>query len=83
MTTTVQKWGNSQAIRIPKSILEALFLEENDTVELIAIDNRLVITKKNGIRRAKISLEDRFLNYDGNYTCTEYDWGEPVGKEVW
>ena len=34
-------------------------------------------------RKAKKSLEERFEGYTGDYKCTEYDWGEPVGKEVW
>ena len=83
MTTTIQKWGNSQAIRIPKSILEALFLAEYDTVELAVVDNSLVVSKKAGLRRAKKSLEERFENYAGDYKCCEYDWGKKAGMEVW
>ncbi|MCL2571947.1 MAG: AbrB/MazE/SpoVT family DNA-binding domain-containing protein [Defluviitaleaceae bacterium] len=29
MQTTIQKWGNSQAIRLPKAILELVFMQEN------------------------------------------------------
>ena len=83
MTTTIQKWGNSQAIRIPKPILEELFLAENDAVELVAVNNSLVISKVNRVRRAKKSLEERFENYTGDYQCSEYDWSKPTGREVW
>ena len=34
-------------------------------------------------QRAKVSLEARFKDYTGDYQPSEYDWGEPVGKEVW
>lgn len=34
MYATVQKWGNSQGLRIPKALLEALGIRENDRVEL-------------------------------------------------
>jgi len=83
MTTTVQKWGNSQGVRLPKAILEQLLLKENDRVEITAINDTIVIKRKTRQRRAKKSLEERFENYDGNYQCAEYDWCEPVGNEVW
>lgn len=34
MSTTIQKWGNSQGIRIPKSILDILHWKEDEEVEL-------------------------------------------------
>jgi len=83
MTTTIQKWGNSQAIRLPKAILESLLLKENDTVEIKAVNDSIVISKASRKRRAKTSLEARFKDYTGEYSCEEYDWGSPVGKEVW
>ena len=83
MTTTIQKWGNSQGVRLPKAILDKLLLQENDKVEVITSDDSIVIKKVTRKRRAKKSLEERFENYTGNYQCTEYDWGEPMGKEVW
>jgi len=83
MTTTVQRWGNSQAVRIPKPILESLLLKENDKVEIMADNDSIVIKKVTRKRRANKSLDERFYDYKGNHTCTEYDWGEPVGNEVW
>lgn len=83
METTIQKWGNSHAIRIPKPILELLFLKENDTVELKADNNSIVVTKANRKRRSKISLEERFKGYSGSYVCSECNSGKPVGNEVW
>ena len=83
MMTTIQKWGNSQGVRLPKSVLEALFLQENDLVELAIENNLITIKKATRKRRAKKSLEERFLDYAGDYQCVEYDWGKPVGKEVW
>jgi len=83
MTTTIQKWGNSQAVRLPKPILESLFLRENDQVEIIAENDSIVIKKTTRKRRASKSLEERFANSNVDHTFSEYDWGEPVGKEVW
>jgi antitoxin MazE len=83
MITSVQKWGNSQAVRLPKSILESLFIKENDAVEITAEQDAIVIKKAARPRRAKKSLDERFAGYDGGFICSEYDWGEPAGKEVW
>ena len=83
MMTTIQKWGNSQGVRLPKTILDILFLQENDPVEITAENNSIIIKKTTRKRRAKKSIEERFINYTGNYICTEWDTGKPVGKEVW
>ena len=83
MTTTIQKWGNSQGVRLPKAILDSLFLQENDSVEVMAENDTIVIRKAARKRRAKKSLEERFENYTGDYQCSEWDTGKPVGMEVW
>ena len=83
MITTIQKWGNSQGVRLPKVILESLFMQENDPVEITTDNDSIVIRKTTRKRRAKKSLEERFENYSGDYNCAEYDWGKPMGREVW
>ena len=45
MNTTIQKWGNSQGVRIPKSILEAVSFKTNDRVDITAEDNKIIIRK--------------------------------------
>ena len=81
MQVTIQKWGNSQGIRIPKAFLEALGMRENDLVELNRVDDNIVITKVN--KEKELTLEDIFKDYDGEHAAEEFDWGAPVGKEVW
>ena len=83
MTTTVQRWGNSQAVRIPKPILESLLMKENDKVEILADNDVIIIRKVKRKRRANKSLDERFCGYKGNHVCMEHDWGDPVGNEVW
>ena len=67
---------------MPKVILDALFIQENDAVEIVAENNSIIIKKAARKRRAKKSLEERFENYTGDYQCTEWDTGKPVGMEV-
>ena len=83
MYTTIQKWGNSSAVRLPKLILDSVLLQENDRVEITTDNDTIIIRKTTRKRRAKVSLEERFEGYTGTYQCKEYDWGKPVGKEYW
>ena len=81
MQATIQKWGNSQGIRIPKAFLEALGMMENDLVELSRVDDNIVIKKVK--KETELTLDDIFEGYEGEVAAEEYDWGSPVGKEVW
>jgi len=83
MYATIQKWGNSHAVRLPKAILDELMMRENDTIEITSKDDNILIKKASRKRIAKKTLEERFAGYAGGYECVEYDWGKPVGKEAW
>lgn len=69
MYATIQRWGNSQGLRIPKALLDALGLRENDRVELIQSDDGIQIKKaaaghrtlRNGWSPFTASLLTRFL----------------------
>jgi len=41
----IVKWGNSQGIRIPKTLLDTLGFTDNETVELEVIEGKLVMSK--------------------------------------
>jgi len=78
MIAKIQKWGNSQGVRIPKSILNSAHFSENEDVEIIVVDGRIIIEHT---KRHK-SLKERLENYDGDYKCSELNTGSPVGREV-
>lgn len=80
MTTTIQKWGNSQGIRIPKVILDTVDLKENDSVNIVIDNNKLVIEKANSKRK---NIKELFKNYKGKYKPVDIDWGKPERKEIW
>lgn len=79
MTTTIQKWGNSQGIRIPKTILDTVQWKENEKIKIYTQGDKIIIEK---LERRK-TIKELFDNYEGNYEPTEFDWGEPVGDEIW
>lgn len=43
MTTSIAKWGNSAALRLPKSILDALSLHIGDEVNIVQRGRSVVI----------------------------------------
>ncbi len=81
MYTTIQKWGNSRAVRLPKAALEKAGLKEKDTVEIRAEEGLLVIVPYPA--KKHLTLEERSAGYQGDYQPGEWDTGKPSGKEIW
>ncbi|WP_455656400.1 AbrB/MazE/SpoVT family DNA-binding domain-containing protein [Phascolarctobacterium sp.] len=44
---------------------------------------RLKQIKKLQKRKHKITLDELFADYTGNYKPVEINWGKPVGREIW
>ena len=82
MNATIQKWGNSQAVRLPKALLEIASIKENEQVQILAERDKIVIQKVKTKRRHK-TLAERLEGFEGDYVGEEWDTGAPVGKEVW
>lgn len=80
ISTTIQKWGNSQGIRIPKYILEQMNLDTNSNVS-ISVENDSIIIQR--ATKKHIPLAQRFADYTGETQSSEYDWGESQGEEIW
>ena len=82
MKTSITKWGNSQGVRLPKSLLNSVSLSDSDIVEITAENNRIIIKKAEEKRKHK-SIQERFKHFSGEYEPIEIDWGDPVGEEIW
>lgn len=80
MEAKLQKWGNSDGIRIPKNFLKSLNLKTNDKVDLKYENDKIIITKP---KRVKISLEERFAEYKGKNLAKDFTWDNAKGKEIW
>ena len=77
MEAKLQKWGNSDGKRIQSSFLKLLNLKTNDKVDLKFEDDKIIITK------AKISLEEKFKQYNGENLAKDFIWDKNQGKEIW
>ena len=81
MITTIQKWGNSQGIRIPMTLLKQVSFREDEPVSLIVSNGTLVVKKATIL---PTSIEEMFKGYEGDYQCEEVVWGDDLGREqVW
>ena len=45
MNATIQKWGNSQGIRLPKIVLDELGFAENDKVEITTSEDCIILRR--------------------------------------
>ena len=75
MEIRLQKWGNSLGIRIPSTILKS-----NEKINLDLDDDRIIIKKK---KKGKISLKERFNEYNGDDLTKEFSWDDARGREIW
>jgi len=80
MKTRVQKWGNSLALRIPKSFAVEAGLGENVPVELSINKGKLVVESA-GPKR--ITLAKLLRGITNENAPTEWNTGPSVGKEGW
>ena len=86
MTTTLQAWGNSQGVRLPKALLAALRLEAGADVEIeLSLKKDAIIVKPVKVParvRGKHRIEDLVAAMPKGYKTAEFDWGAR-GREVW
>ncbi|KUO69558.1 MAG: hypothetical protein APF77_18360 [Clostridia bacterium BRH_c25] len=80
--TKVQKWGNSQGVRIPRYILDQAKLNEGDTVEISVKDDKIIIFQPKR-QLKKYTINELFEDYKADYKPEDPDWNEPAGKEEW
>ena len=80
METTIKKWGNSLALRIPKALAKEAGLYYELSVELTLLDGKLVIAP---IERPKLDLEAMLDQITEANLHAEVSFGPAVGKEVW
>jgi antitoxin MazE len=86
MTTTLQAWGNSQGVRLPKALLAALSLEPGADVEVELSPKKDAIivrpSKAPSRVRGRYRIEDLVAAIPRDYQAEEVGWGTS-GREVW
>jgi len=80
MKTRVQKWGNSLALRIPKSFADDVGLQKGTSVDVSLADGKIVVTP---VTKAKLTLEQLLSKVTKENLHHEVDTGSAVGNETW
>lgn len=79
MKAKTQKWGNSDGIRRPSSILKSLNIKTNDIVNIEKQEDKIITVPK----KEKISLKENFSKYKGENLTKNFTWDEIVGNIMW
>lgn len=80
MRVTVKKWGNSAAVRLPASVMQATQLELDEVVEVREDAGRIVIER---LRPKRYELSELLKGITSKNQHREIDFGPAVGGEIW
>jgi antitoxin MazE len=87
MRTTLQRWGNSQGVRLPKSIVDSIGLRIGEPLilEVSGDDCKITISPAIELRpvRGRYRIQDLIAESAPDAFAGEHDWGKSRGKEVW
>jgi len=81
MQTTVSKWGNSLALRLPRHIADQMRLVEGATVKIEVSEGAIRIIPYRKKFKLSELLEGEPQRKDE--VAREFDWGEKAGDEEW
>ena len=80
MKATVKKWGNSAAVRIPASVMQATRLDLDEVVDVREEAGRIVIEP---VRQKTYDLAKLLKGITPKNRHEAVDFGSAMGKEVW
>jgi len=80
MHVKIQKWGNSLALRIPKSYAEDIKLHKGAVVDIREAEGKLIIKPA---EKKEMTLKHLLLKVSKENIHNEIDTGESVGNESW
>ena len=78
--TTVSKWGNSLAVRIPQGIAKQAHIGEGDSLALALQRDGSILLRST---RRRYRLSELVAQITPRNRHRETDWGAPVGEESW
>ncbi len=80
MKVQIQKWGNSLALRIPKSFAVESKIEQGSTVEVSLESGRIIVFP---VAEPEFSLDELLAKITPENLHGEIDTGASVGAETW
>lgn len=80
MLARIQKWGNSLAVRIPKTLASEAHLAQEAEVEISVSKGKLIVVP---IKKQEYDLKELVSEITEENLHNEDIWGPAVGREVW
>lgn len=80
METSIQKWGNSLGVRLPKQLADKQSLSEGARVSITESKDGVTIQL---IKKKGRTLDEMLKAMKPETLHEAVDWGPSVGKEVW
>ena len=80
MKIQIQKWGNSLALRIPKSFAQETRIDQGSVVDLVLEEGEIIIRP---VVEPQYSLDELLAQVTKGNIHSEVDTGPAQGKEVW
>jgi len=80
MQARVQKWGNSLAVRIPKSFASQLHLGQNSVVEMSVENGKIILLP---VLKQETTLAQLLEGVTKENLHSETKTGTAVGREAW
>jgi antitoxin MazE len=80
MKAKIQKWGNSLAVRIPKSFAVETQMKQDAVVDLSLLNGQIIVQLHR--ESPEYELDQLLSGINENNVHAETDWGESVGLEV-
>lgn len=81
ISQTLQPWGNSVGLRLPKEVLKAAKVSVHQRVDIAIEHGKIVLTPRHETPR--LSLQQLVDGIDDANLHDEYDTGAAVGQEIW
>jgi antitoxin MazE len=79
MRVQIQKWGNSLAVRIPKSFAVETNIHQGSTVEVSIEEDSIVLRPSDDV----LTLDDMLADISEENLHTEIYFGKRRGNEIW
>lgn len=79
MKATIQKWGNSLAVRIPKNITKDSRVSEGSNVDIMVENGKIVLSPV----KKEYYLNELLKNITIDNIHSEISTGDQIGGEIW
>jgi antitoxin MazE len=80
MNATIQKWGNSLAIRLPKKLLKEVGLDDNSDIEIKVVGQEIHLIP---VKKFYYTLDELLEGMTDENRHDEISTGSAVGNEIW